>query len=53
VNFDTHIADVVNLLRYEELRDVVLVGHSYAGNVIARVVDQTAERVARLVYVDT
>jgi pimeloyl-ACP methyl ester carboxylesterase len=53
VNLDTHIADVVNLLRYEELRDVVLVGHSYAGTVITGVADQAPERIARLVYVDT
>jgi pimeloyl-ACP methyl ester carboxylesterase len=53
VNLDTHIADVVNLLRYEQLRDVVLVGHSYAGTVINCVADQAPEHLARLVYVDT
>ena len=53
VNLDTHIADVVNLLRYEELHDVVLVGHSYAANVITGAADQVPERIARLVYVDT
>lgn len=53
VNLDTHIADVVNLLRYEELRDVVLAGHSYAANVITGVADRVPERIARLVYVDS
>src|ERR671933_109588 len=53
VNLDTHIADVVNLLRYEDLHDVVLVGHSYAGTIITGVADQVPERIARLVYVDT
>jgi pimeloyl-ACP methyl ester carboxylesterase len=53
VNLDTHIADVVNLLRYEDLHEVVLVGHSFAGTVIAGVADQVPERLARLVYVDT
>ena len=53
VNLDIHIADVVNLLRFEDLRDVVLVGHSYAANVIAGVADRVPERIARLVYVDT
>lgn len=53
VKLDTHIADVVNLLRYEDLRDVVLAGHSYAGNVITGVADLVPERIARLVYVDT
>lgn len=53
VNLDTHIADVVNLLRYEALRDVLLVGHSFGGAVITGVADQAPERIARLVYVDT
>jgi pimeloyl-ACP methyl ester carboxylesterase len=53
VNLDTHIADVVNLLRYEKLHDVTLVGHSYAGTVITGVADQMPERLAQLVYVDT
>lgn len=53
VNLDTQIADVANLLRYEELRDVILVGHSFAANVIVGVADQLPERIARLVYVDS
>jgi pimeloyl-ACP methyl ester carboxylesterase len=52
-NLDVHVTDVVNLLRYEDLRDVVLVGHSYAGIVITAAADRVPERVARLVYVDT
>lgn len=53
VNLDTHIIDVLNLLRFEALSDVVLVGHSYAGNVISGVADQEPERISRLIYVDT
>lgn len=53
VNLDTHIADVAGLLRDEDLRDVVLVGHSYAANVITGAADAEPERIARLVYVDT
>lgn len=53
VNLDTHVADVVNLIRYEDLHDVVLAGHSYAALVITMVADQIPERIARLVYVDT
>ena len=53
VNLDTHITDVVNLLRYEDLHDVLLAGHSYAGTVLPGVADQVPERIARLVYVDT
>lgn len=53
VNLDTHVADVVNLMRYEKLSEVVLAGHSYAGNVIAMAADQASECIGRLVYVDT
>lgn len=53
VDLATHITDVLNLLRYEDLRAVTLVGHSYGGNVATGVADQMPERVARLIYVDT
>lgn len=53
VDLDTHIDDVAQLLRYEDLHDVVLVGHSYAGMVITGVADRLPDRVSRLVYVDT
>jgi pimeloyl-ACP methyl ester carboxylesterase len=52
IGLATHVADVVNTLRFEELTDVILVGHSYGGMVISGVVDQVPERVRRLVYVD-
>jgi pimeloyl-ACP methyl ester carboxylesterase len=52
VGLDTHIQDVVNVLEYEDLRDVVLVGHSYGGMVVTAVADRAAARLARLVYVD-
>ncbi|MFD4636064.1 alpha/beta fold hydrolase [Lentzea sp. NPDC058436] len=48
----THTADVVRLLVEEDLHDVVLVGHSYAGMVISAVANQVPERIARLVYLD-
>ncbi len=53
IDLDTHIDDVAQLLRYEDLHDVVLVGHSYAGMVITGLADRFPERVSRLVYVDT
>jgi pimeloyl-ACP methyl ester carboxylesterase len=53
VNLDTHIQDVLGLLKYEQLSDVVLVGHSYAGIVITGVADLIPERLSHLVYVDT
>ena len=52
VNLSTHIADVVNLLRWEDLSDVILCGHSYGGNVISGVADQVPERIRTLVYLD-
>jgi pimeloyl-ACP methyl ester carboxylesterase len=52
VDLETHVQDVVNVLRYEELREVVLVGHSYGGMVIAGVAERAAERLARLIYLD-
>ena len=52
INLDTHISDVLSVLLYEDLRDVVLVGHSYGGMVATGVADRAAERIARLIYVD-
>ena len=51
-NLATHITDVVNALEYEELREVILVGHSYGGMVITGVADQAADRIQELVYLD-
>lgn len=53
VDLDTHIHDVFNLIEYEGLSDVVLVGHSYAGLVITAVADRLAQKLAKLVYIDT
>jgi pimeloyl-ACP methyl ester carboxylesterase len=52
VDLDVHIRDVVAVLYYEDLRDVILVGHSYGGMVITGVADRLADRVGRLVYLD-
>ncbi len=52
VNLDTHITDVVNLLRFEDLKDVILVGHSYGGMVVTGTADRAPERIANLVYLD-
>lgn len=52
VGLDTHIQDVLGVLEYEDLHDVVLAGHSYGGMVIAGVADRAAARIARLVYLD-
>src|SRR5215470_2868655 len=52
VDLHTHIADVVNLIRWEDLSDVVLCGHSYGGCVVTGAADCVADRVGALVYVD-
>lgn len=51
-NLSTHITDIVNVLLYEDLREVILVGHSYGGMVITGVADQAADRIRELVYLD-
>jgi pimeloyl-ACP methyl ester carboxylesterase len=52
VNLDTHITDVANTILWEDLVDVVLVGHSYGGMVITGVADQLPKRIKTLVYLD-
>lgn len=52
VNLSAHITDVLQCLRYERLRDVVLVGHSYGGMVVTGVADRTPEHIRTLVYLD-
>jgi pimeloyl-ACP methyl ester carboxylesterase len=52
VGLSTHITDIVNVLLFENLHDVVLVGHSYGGIVITGVADRVPERIRHLVYVD-
>ncbi len=52
VDLDTHIQDVVNLLVWEDLRDVILVGHSYGGMVITGVADRAGDRLRALVSLD-
>ncbi len=52
ITLTTHITDVVNLLVYEDLTDVILVGNSYAGMVITGVAAKAPERLKRLVYLD-
>jgi pimeloyl-ACP methyl ester carboxylesterase len=48
----THVADIVGVLTYEDLTDVILVAHSYAGTVAPGVVAAAGERIARVIYLD-
>jgi pimeloyl-ACP methyl ester carboxylesterase len=51
-NLSTHIQDVVSCIEYNDLRDIVLVGHSYGGMVVTGVADRIPERITHLVYED-
>ncbi|MGA8873332.1 MAG: alpha/beta fold hydrolase [Candidatus Acidiferrales bacterium] len=52
VNLETHICDVVNLIRWEELSNVVLCGHSYGGAVVSGAADRVPDRIGALIYLD-
>ena len=52
IDLDLHIRDVVAVLHFDDLRDVILVGHSYGGMVITGVADRAGDRIGRVVYLD-
>jgi pimeloyl-ACP methyl ester carboxylesterase len=52
IDLATHVDDVLGVLEYEDLTNVVLVGHSYGGMVISGVAERAGSRLARLVYLD-
>lgn len=52
IDIETHIVDVTNVLVWEELSDVILVGHSYGGMVITGVADRAKDRLRHVVYLD-
>jgi pimeloyl-ACP methyl ester carboxylesterase len=52
VGLDTHVVDICAVIEMEDLRDVVLIGHSYGGMVATAVADRMAANVSRLVYLD-
>ncbi len=52
INVTTHVTDIVNILRFEDLNDVVLVGHSYAGFVITGVAEREGARIRSIVFLD-
>ncbi|WP_262248158.1 alpha/beta fold hydrolase [Parapedobacter soli] len=52
IGLDTHIKDVVNTILFENLHDVILVGHSYGGMVITGVADSLPDRIKQVVYLD-
>ena len=52
VNLTTHVTDVVNVIRFENLENVILVGHSYGGMVITGVLDAIPGRIDHAVFLD-
>jgi pimeloyl-ACP methyl ester carboxylesterase len=52
VDLETHIQDVTNVIEYEGLTDLILVGHSYGGMVATGLADRVSERFRQMIYVD-
>lgn len=52
IDLETHILDVVNMMKWQELRDVVLVGHSYGGMVASGVAERMEKSIASIVMLD-
>jgi len=52
IRLETHILDVVNTILYEDLQNVILVGHSYGGMIITGVADSIPERISKMIYLD-
>lgn len=52
IDLTTHITDIINVIKFERLENVVLAGHSYGGMVVTGVADAMPEKIASLVYLD-
>ena len=52
ITLDTFVEDIVNVIKFEELKDIILVGHSFGGNAISGTADRMPERIKQLVYLD-
>ena len=52
IDLEAHIADMLAVIKYEDLRDFVLIGHSYGGMVATGVADRVRDKVQQLIYVD-
>ena len=52
INLSTHINDIVQVLEYQDLYDVVLVGHSYGGMVIGGVAEKIPDRIKSMIFLD-
>jgi pimeloyl-ACP methyl ester carboxylesterase len=52
INLSIHIQEIVSLVRLEELNNVILCGHCYAGMIISSLTDRISERISSLVYLN-
>ena len=52
LNLETAILDVVNTINYNDLDDIVLIGHSFAGKVVSAVADRIPEKIKSILYLD-
>jgi len=52
IDLNTHIQDILNVITFEDLNDIVLLGHSYGGMVATGVADRARERATQLIYLD-
>jgi pimeloyl-ACP methyl ester carboxylesterase len=52
IDLDSHIQDILNVINYEDLGDIVLLGHSYGGMVATGVADLARGKIAQLIYLD-
>jgi len=52
ISLETHIEDILGVLKFEELSDVILAGHSYAGMIVTAVADRVPQQLSRVVYLD-
>ncbi len=52
IDLNSHIEDMLNVIMYEDLRDIVLIGHSYGGMVATGVADRARDKVSQLIYID-
>jgi pimeloyl-ACP methyl ester carboxylesterase len=52
IDLEIHIQDILNVIKFDDLREVVLLGHSYGGMVATGVADRARDRVAQLIYLD-
>jgi pimeloyl-ACP methyl ester carboxylesterase len=52
IDLESHIQDILNVISYEDLGDIVLLGHSYGGMVATGVADRAREKIAQLIYLD-